>query len=103
VLRNVLAPGANCIFLVKPQFEAGRQNVGKKGVVKDPAVHKMVLRQVLDAVSENGFTPIDLTHSPIRGPEGNIEFLLWFSDIGESKMFNVDEIVRAAHREHAAG
>lgn len=103
VLRNVLAPGANCIFLVKPQFEAGRQNVGKKGVVKDPAVHKMVLRQVLDAVSENGFTPIDLTHSPIRGPEGNIEFLLWFSDVGESKMFNVDEIVRAAHREHAAG
>jgi 23S rRNA (cytidine1920-2'-O)/16S rRNA (cytidine1409-2'-O)-methyltransferase len=63
----------------------------------------MVLRQVLNAVSENGFTPIDLTYSPIRGPEGNIEFLLWFSDIGESKMFNVDEIVRAAHREHAAG
>ena len=103
VLKDLLAPGANCIFLVKPQFEAGRQNVGKKGVVKDPAVHKMVLRQVLESVRENGFTPIDLTHSPIRGPEGNLEFLLWFSDAGNPAMFNIDEIVRSAHRDCAIG
>ena len=103
VLKDLLAPGANCIFLVKPQFEAGRQNVGKKGVVKDPAVHKMVLRQVLESVRENGFTPIDLTHSPIRGPEGNLEFLLWFSDAGNPAMINIDEIVRSAHRDCAIG
>lgn len=101
VLRKLLAPGADCVFLVKPQFEAGRQNVGKKGVVKDPAVHKMVLRQVLESVKENGFTPIGLTSSPIRGPEGNLEFLLWFSDSGKPVELNIDEIVRSAHREHA--
>lgn len=98
VLKDLLAPGANCVFLVKPQFEAGRQNVGKKGVVKDPAVHRMVLKQVLESVRENGFTPIGLTHSPIRGPEGNLEFLLWFSDGGKESMLDVNEVVRIAHQ-----
>lgn len=99
VLKALLAPGANCVFLVKPQFEAGRQNVGKKGVVKDPAVHREVLKAVLKSVRENGFTPIGLTHSPIRGPEGNLEFLLWFSDYGEEPKWNIDEIVRLAHQD----
>lgn len=98
VLKNLLAQGADCIFLVKPQFEAGRQNVGKKGVVKDPAIHRMVLKQVLESVRENGFAPIGLTHSPIRGPEGNLEFLLWFSDRSETSMIDVNEVVRLAHQ-----
>ncbi len=102
VLKSLLAPGADCIFLVKPQFEAGRQNVGKKGVVKDPAVHRMVLKEVLASVRENGFTPIGLTHSPIRGPEGNLEFLLWFADHGTEPMLDIDEIVRLAHRDKEA-
>lgn len=103
VLKDVLEPGANCIFLVKPQFEAGRKNVGKKGVVKDPAVHRQVLEEILASVREHGFTPIGLTHSPIRGPEGNLEFLLWFSDCGEEPDWNIAEIVRLAHRDKETG
>lgn len=99
VLKQLLAPGAQCVFLVKPQFEAGRQNVGKKGVVKDPAVHRMVLKEVLASVRENSFIPIGLTHSPIRGPEGNLEFLLWFADCGNEPMLDVSEIVRLAHQD----
>ena len=61
--------------LVKPQFEAGKEKVGKKGVVRDPAVHLEVLEHFLDHAKEAGFTVLGMTFSPIRGPEGNIEYL----------------------------
>lgn len=65
------------VALIKPQFEAGREKVGKKGVVRDPAVHLEVIEQVLAAAREIGFCCRGLDFSPVKGPEGNIEYLLW--------------------------
>ncbi|WP_071433605.1 TlyA family RNA methyltransferase [Angelakisella massiliensis] len=67
------------VCLVKPQFEAGRELVGKKGVVRDPATHLMVLEKILGVAWEIGLRPMGLTYSPVRGPEGNIEYLLFLS------------------------
>ena len=64
------------VCLIKPQFEAGRDKVGKKGVVRDPQVHMDVIRSVLETAVSDGFTVLGLSWSPIRGPEGNIEYLL---------------------------
>lgn len=74
-LRGILKPDGQVVCLVKPQFEAGREKVGKKGVVRDPAVHLEVLRQFLVNAGEAGFTVKDMSFSPIKGPEGNIEYL----------------------------
>lgn len=74
-LCALLKEGAQAVCLVKPQFEAGREKVGKKGVVRDPEVHREVLEHFLTHVKESGFSLIGLTYSPIRGPEGNIEYL----------------------------
>lgn len=68
---------AQIVALIKPQFEAGRERVGKGGVVRDTAIHVEVLRSIWTAASELGFSPIDLIQSPIAGPAGNIEFLIW--------------------------
>ena len=76
-LLRCLTPGAQAAVLVKPQFEAGREKVGKKGVVRDAAVHREVLLGMLDFVRAAGFSVLGLDHSPIKGPEGNVEFLLW--------------------------
>ncbi|AVX20157.1 MULTISPECIES: TlyA family RNA methyltransferase [Carboxydocella] len=72
---------AQVIALVKPQFEAGREKVGKKGVVRDPGVHKEVLEKVTAMAREQGFSILGLDYSPIKGPEGNIEYLLWLGKI----------------------
>ncbi|MFB0873783.1 MULTISPECIES: TlyA family RNA methyltransferase [unclassified Sphingobium] len=69
-------PGAHLVALIKPQFEARREEVGKNGVVRDPAVHERVCAQVRDWVAEQGWTVARITTSPITGPQGNIEFLL---------------------------
>ena len=74
-LYGLLKEGGEVACLIKPQFEAGREKVGKKGVVRDSAVHLEVLEHFLEYVKENNFTILDLTYSPIRGPEGNIEYL----------------------------
>ncbi len=76
VAFRLLKPGSKMVCLVKPQFEAGREKVGKKGVVRDPAVHEDVIRKVLDTALSLGFSPQGLTFSPVKGPEGNIEYLL---------------------------
>ena len=78
VLPALLKPGGEGIALVKPQFEAGRALVGKKGVVRDPQVHIQVLTYIIGLLPANGYAPGGLTWSPVRGPEGNIEYLLWF-------------------------
>jgi 23S rRNA (cytidine1920-2'-O)/16S rRNA (cytidine1409-2'-O)-methyltransferase len=75
-LPPVLAPGADVVALVKPQFEAGRDQVGKGGIVSDPTVHDAVLAQVTAAAEAVGFTRLAMTPSPIRGAEGNREFFL---------------------------
>ena len=74
-LRGLLKPDGQAVCLVKPQFEAGREKVGKKGVVRDPAVHLEVIQQFLKNAADADFTVKDITFSPIRGPEGNIEYL----------------------------
>ncbi len=74
-VRALLAPDGEVVALIKPQFEAGREQVGKHGVVRDPAVHRQVIRAACTYAEENGFTVRGLTYSPIRGPEGNIEYL----------------------------
>ena len=74
-MRPLVREGAQAVCLVKPQFEAGREKVGKKGVVRDPAVHLEVLEQFLIHAANAGFGVKDITFSPIKGPEGNIEYL----------------------------
>ena len=74
-LDGLLSPEGEAVCLVKPQFEAGREKVGKKGVVRDPAVHLEVLEAFLEHAKESNFTVLGITYSPIRGPEGNIEYL----------------------------
>ena len=76
-VRDLLSEGGCIVCLIKPQFEAGREKVGKKGVVRDPAVHREVIRSVLAYARENGLDPRMLTFSPVKGPEGNIEYLLY--------------------------
>ena len=74
-MRPLVREGAQAVCLVKPQFEAGREKVGKKGVVRDPAVHLEVLEHFLGHAASAGFSVKDITFSPIKGPEGNIEYL----------------------------
>ena len=74
-LRSLLKPNGQVVCLVKPQFEAGREKVGKKGVVRDPAVHLEVLRQFLNHAAQADFTVKGISFSPVKGPEGNIEYL----------------------------
>ena len=72
----ILTPGAEMVCLIKPQFEAGRDKVGKKGVVRDRRVHEEVVRDVTNMAAGLGFEVLGLDYSPIRGPEGNIEYLM---------------------------
>ena len=84
-LRPLLADNANLVCLIKPQFEAGKDKVGKKGVVRDPKVHLAVLEQFLRHAAENDLTVKGMTYSPIKGPEGNIEYLGWLTaEAGEN-------------------
>ncbi len=76
VIKTFLKPGKGQVLcLIKPQFEAGKEKVGKKGVVRDPAVHQEVLENFIALTEQTGFTILGLTFSPVKGPEGNIEFL----------------------------
>lgn len=77
VAAKLLDGDGTVLCLVKPQFEAGREQVGKNGIVRDPDVHKQVIRLVISYGNENGFTPAGLTFSPVKGTKGNIEYLLY--------------------------
>ena len=74
-IKTLLKPTGQVLCLIKPRFEAGKENVGKKGVVRDPKIHKMVLDNFVTLVNGLGFKILGLTFSPVKGPEGNIEFL----------------------------
>ncbi|MBP5384641.1 MAG: TlyA family RNA methyltransferase [Lachnospiraceae bacterium] len=78
----LLKDGASMVCLIKPQFEAGREKVGKKGVVRDASVHEEVIRSVMQYCTDNQFTVLGLTYSPIKGPEGNIEYLAYLKKSG---------------------
>ena len=77
VMYTLLRDGGRSVCLIKPQFEAGKENVGKKGVVRDKSVHIAVIDKIIDLVNTNNFTLLGLDFSPIKGPEGNIEYLCY--------------------------
>lgn len=99
-LRGLLKEGGQAVCLVKPQFEAGREKVGKKGVVRDPAVHQEVLENFLLNAKESDFTVIGITYSPIRGPEGNIEYLGYLRCGAEPEQapFDLTALVAESHQ-----
>ena len=97
-LYGLLREGGEIACLIKPQFEAGREKVGKKGVVRDPTVHLEVLEHFLIHAKENHFTVLGITYSPIRGPEGNIEYLGFLRKSEEpDAAVDLQAIVEASH------
>ncbi|MCR5388357.1 MAG: TlyA family RNA methyltransferase [Lachnospiraceae bacterium] len=86
--KGLLKPDGEMACLIKPQFEAGKEKVGKKGVVRDPAVHKEVIDNVIAFATENGFSVLGLTYSPVKGPEGNIEYLIHIKLDGNGTVFD---------------
>ncbi|MBP2625559.1 MAG: hemolysin [Firmicutes bacterium] len=99
-VKNLLSEAGTVVALIKPQFEAGRAKVGKKGVVKDPMVHIEVITNIVNASQELGFVPIGLTYSPVKGPEGNIEYLIYLANFPNEMVINndtIEQIVKEAH------
>ena len=100
--RALLQDDGEMVCLIKPQFEAGREKVGKKGVVRDKAVHEEVIHKVIDFALETGFSILNLEYSPIKGPEGNIEYLVYIRKTEEGSMadtVDIHAVVEAAHGE----
>ena len=100
--RALLKDNGQMVCLIKPQFEAGREKVGKKGVVRDKAVHEEVINKVIDFALEIGFSIHNLEYSPIKGPEGNIEYLVYIEKTSEAvkeESVDVHAVVEAAHGE----
>ncbi len=100
VARELMAEGAQAVCLIKPQFEAGREKVGKKGVVRDPSVHAEVVRNIFDFCLQNGFDVLGLDFSPIKGPEGNIEYLIYLQKSDEPQAHATvlpEELVKQSH------
>ena len=98
-IKTLLKPTGQVLCLIKPQFEAGKENVGKKGVVRDPKIHKMVLDHFVELVNSLNFKILGLTFSPVKGPEGNIEFLghLTLDDVPGIQPDTAD-VVAQAHK-----
>ena len=99
-VRELLCDNAYMVCLIKPQFEAGREKVGKKGVVREKSTHIEVIRSVMEFLPDAGFTLLGLGYSPIRGPEGNIEYLAWLQKgEHEAPEIDVEAVVEASHGE----
>lgn len=102
VARELLSDSARAVCLIKPQFEAGRENVGKKGVVRDKNVHISVVKDIYDFCLNNGYSVLGLDYSPIKGPEGNIEYLIYIeksdSPVSETDI-SVEELVENSHKQ----
>lgn len=105
VLKTLLVPGGDVVALVKPQFEAGKDQVGKKGVVREPKIHQAVMKKIIDFSLQEGYDVLNASYSPITGGDGNIEFLLhlhWTGpkETGENLLKQtIEEIVTEAHVE----
>ncbi len=97
VVKELLTPDGEVLTLIKPQFEAGREKVGKKGVVREKSTHIEVLQNTLNFAKECGFSVKGLTFSPITGPEGNIEFLAWLSVQPSEEHYDIEKTVEEAH------
>lgn len=99
-VKKLLKDNGEVICLIKPQFEAGKDKVGKKGVVRDEETHIEVLKNFVENASELGFTVCDLTFSPIKGPEGNIEYLGYLKLCGKENNYpSINELVKKSHME----
>ncbi|WP_195994221.1 TlyA family RNA methyltransferase [Faecalibacillus faecis] len=96
-LKDILNDGDDIVALIKPQFEAGREDVGKKGIVKDAKIHQRVIENVISYANEYQFSIQNLTYSPITGGEGNIEFLAHFKVGGTNSLLQVEQVVQEAH------
>lgn len=98
--RELLSEHGEMVCLIKPQFEAGREKVGKKGVVRDPATHLEVIEKIIEFVLSIGFSIKNLEYSPIKGPEGNIEYLIYIIKQNEATLgegVDANAVVEAAH------
>ena len=100
VASELLKEGGELVALIKPQFEAGREKVGKKGVVRDPEVHREVIENVIDFARGSGFNVLGLEFSPIRGPEGNIEYLMYARKENSADVELGEEIASLVARSH---
>ena len=100
-MKNLLTDDGQIVCLIKPQFEAGREKVGKKGVVRDIEVHLEVVNKIVTFLIENEFNILGLSFSPIKGPEGNREYLVYFTKDkekeGSFEMSQIDEVVKESH------
>ena len=102
-VKNLLTDNGQIVCLIKPQFEAGREKVGKKGVVRDRKVHEEVIRMVMDYAASIELYPLALDFSPVKGPEGNIEYLLFLSKnkedmaVMDDTSIDIDAVVTASH------
>ena len=88
--------------LIKPQFEAGREKVGKKGVVRDPKVHEEVIQKIVSLALEIGYDVLGLTYSPVKGPEGNIEYLIYLQKSADATIKITLDIPALVAESHAA-
>lgn len=102
VMHRLMKDGAQAVVLVKPQFEARREQVGDKGVVTDIEVHREVIENCVGYASENSFDVLGLTYSPIKGPEGNIEYLMYLKKGSGAVMLGADDIEIALRSSHEA-
>lgn len=100
VAWRLLREGAQMVCLVKPQFEAGKDKVGKKGVVREPSIHREVIEKVAGCAAELGFALRGLDYSPIKGPEGNIEYLLFLQKGGEENVLSEELIAQVVSDAH---
>lgn len=99
-LVPLLKPNGRAVCLIKPQFEAGKEKVGKKGVVRDPAVHREVIDKILAVMLENGLSVLGLDYSPVKGPEGNIEYLILVEKCDHPALadgIDPNEVTRVSH------
>ena len=100
-MHSLLRNGGQAVCLIKPQFEAGKEKVGKKGVVRDITVHYEVVKAIFDFVLENGFSVLNLDFSPIKGPQGNIEYLIFIKKSENPTSYlekSIEQIVNDSHR-----
>lgn len=91
VVKKVLYEEGHMVCLIKPQFEAGREQVGKNGIVRDPAVHRQVIEKVIGYALQNGLEPLGLSYSPVKGTKGNIEYLLYTGNHTQSDEISSEE------------
>ncbi len=100
VMRTLLKTNGSAVCLIKPQFEAGKENVGKKGVVREKSVHIAVIQKIIGLLEENKFSLLGLDFSPVKGPEGNIEYLCYIRKEDDFKIgdFSAEEVVEKSYQ-----